>query len=156
MAIRRATAGDAQAVSALIKGVAHYFTLDPQGRGAQAFLSSIEPPAVEGYITAPNFSYLVGFVGQRLAGVVAVRDNAHLYHLFVARAFQGRGLSRDLWQHAKEAAIAAGNRTGFTVNSTPWAVPVYQRFGFKTTGPKVETKGVAFVPMRLEPGRAQS
>jgi GNAT superfamily N-acetyltransferase len=80
---------------------------------------------------------------------VAVRDTTHLYHLFVRQEFQGRGLSRELWQHAKEAAIAAGNRCGFTVNSSPYAVPVYERFGFKATGPRIETHGIAFVPMEL-------
>jgi hypothetical protein len=55
MEIRRATPEDAEAISALIKSVAHYFTLHPQGLGAEAFLQSIEPEAIRGYITAPNF-----------------------------------------------------------------------------------------------------
>jgi len=149
MEIRRAAPEDAEAISTLIQSVAHYFTLHPQGLGAEAFLQSIEPEAIRGYITAPNFLYYVGFVDHQLVGVVAVRDTTHLYHLFVGRAFQGRGLSRELWQHAKEAAIAAGNCRGFTVNSTPYAVPVYERFSFKATGPRVETHGIAFVPMEL-------
>jgi hypothetical protein len=45
--------------------------------------------------------------------------------------------------------LAAGNHRGFTVNSTPYAMPVYERFGFKATGPRVETRGIAFVPMEL-------
>ena len=57
MEIRRATPEDAEAISTLIKSVAHYFTLHPQGLGAEAFLQSIEPEAIQGYITAPNFLY---------------------------------------------------------------------------------------------------
>ena len=150
MEIRRATAEDAEAISQLIKGVAHYFTLDPQGHGAEAFLQSVEPAAIQDYVTSPNFSYFVGIGRGQLAGVVAVRDNSHLYHLFVGQKFQGQGLSRQLWQHAKAVAISAGNLASFTVNSTRYAVPVYERFGFKATGPCVETKGIAYVPMRLE------
>jgi GNAT superfamily N-acetyltransferase len=149
MEIRNATAEDAEAISTLIKSVAHYFTLHPAGLGAETFLQSIEPEAIQGYITAPNFRYYIGLVEHQLAGVVAVRDTTHLYHLFVGQPFQGRSLSRELWQHAKEAAIAAGNHCGFTVNSTPYAVPVYERFGFKPSGPRVETHGIAFVPMEL-------
>jgi GNAT superfamily N-acetyltransferase len=147
--IRRATARDAKPISTLIKGLAHFFTLHPQGQGADVFLQSIEPAAIEGYISAPNFSYFVGYGEHRLAGVVAIRDNTHLYHLFVAQEYQGRGWSRQLWEHAKEVALSEGNHQGFTVNSTPHAVPVYERFGFKATGPRVEANGIAFVPMQL-------
>ena len=150
MQIRLATTEDVESISQLIKGLADYFTIDRQGHGAEAFLQSIEPVAIQGYVTAPNFSYFIGLVERQLAGVVAVRDITHLYHLFVAQEFQGQGLSRQLWQHAKEVATSAGNLTGFTVNSTPFAVPVYERFGFKATGPRVETNGIAFVPMRLD------
>ncbi len=150
MQIRRAGTEDAEAISQLIRGLARYFTLDPQGHGAEAFLKSIEPSAIKGYISASNFSYFIGHVESQLAGVVAVRDNTHLYHLFVGQEFQGQGLSSQLWQHAKTSAAAAGNRVAFTVNSTPYAVPVYERFGFKASGPRVETNGIAYVPMRLD------
>jgi GNAT superfamily N-acetyltransferase len=92
-------------------------------------------------------AYYKATQGENLAGVVALRDNAHLYHLFVAPAFQGQGLSRMLWEHARGDALSRGNTGAFTVNATPYAVPVYERFGFQATGPRVETKGIAFVPM---------
>ncbi|HZD42121.1 MAG TPA: GNAT family N-acetyltransferase [Terriglobales bacterium] len=149
MDIRRAVPEDAEAISTLIKSVAHYFTLNPQGGGAGAFFQSIEPEAIRGYITAPSFLYYAGLLDQQLAGVVAVRNTTHLYHLFVGKPFQERGLGRQLWQHAKEAAIAAGNRAGFTVNSTPHAAHFYQRFGFQATGPRIEMHGIAFIPMKL-------
>jgi len=154
--IRRAVAQDAEAISALIQSVAHFFTLHPQGLGAEGFLQRISPEAIQQTITAPNFLYNIGLVDDQLAGVVAVRDNTHLYHLFVGQAFQGRGFSRLLWQHAKVAAMAAGNHHAFTVNSTPYAVPVYERFGFTATGQRVETQGIAFVPMELQLPGSQS
>lgn len=149
MNIRPATIDDAQAISVLIKSVAHYFTLHPQGQGAETFLQSIEPASIALYINSPNFAFFVGLIDQQLAGVVALRDNQHLHHLFVGQAWQGQGLSRQLWLHAKEAAMVACNHQGFTVNATPFAVPVYERFGFTATGPRIETKGIAFVPMEL-------
>ena len=48
MQIRPATLNDADAISALIKSVAHYFTLQPQGQGAEGFLQGIEPAAIAG------------------------------------------------------------------------------------------------------------
>jgi len=54
-------------------------------------------------------------------------------------------LAREL---VRDEALAHGNTGSFTVNSTPHALPVYARFGFKPTGPRVETIGNAFVPLR--------
>jgi GNAT superfamily N-acetyltransferase len=150
MPIQRATAADAQAISRLVSSLAPAFTLDPAGQGAEGFLHGISPEAICGYVEAANFAYFTGRLNDELAGVVALRDNSHLYHLFVARKFQGQGLARQLWVHARAHAQLTGYVREFTVNSTPIAVPVYEKFGFRATGARVETKGIAYVPMRLE------
>ena len=147
--ITRATPQDAEAISRLIHGLSRAFTLDPSGQRAEAFLRGIGAEAVRGYISAPSFAYFKGLLDGELAGVVAVRTASHLYHLFVAEKFQGRGIARALWRHARAEAQGAGNPGHFTVNSTPVAVPVYERFGFRATGPQVEMNGIAYVPMRL-------
>ncbi|MGJ3699603.1 GNAT family N-acetyltransferase [Variovorax sp. AFSI2.2] len=33
--------------------------------------------------------------------------------------------------------------------TTQFAVPFHESFGFHATGPRVETKGIAFIPMKL-------
>jgi GNAT superfamily N-acetyltransferase len=147
--IERATPADAEAISRLIHGLSRAFTVAPSGQGAEGFLRSISAGALGGYIAAPNFAYFKGLLDGERAGVVAVRDAGHLYHLFVDQRFQGRGIARALWAHARTCVEAAGNPGRFTVNSTPVAVPVYERFGFRATGPRVEMNGIAYVPMRL-------
>ncbi|HEU4885088.1 MAG TPA: GNAT family N-acetyltransferase [Longimicrobium sp.] len=149
MRIRPATAHDAAAISALILSVSRFFTLHPDGEGAEAFLATVSPEAIAGYLASPAYAYRVAETEGLLAGVVALRDNAHLYHLFVAPAFHGRGLSRQLWDVAREAALRAGNPGEFTVNSSLYAVPVYEKFGFAPTGPRVDEHGIAFIPMKL-------
>ncbi|WP_150049457.1 GNAT family N-acetyltransferase [Methylomonas rhizoryzae] len=147
--IRSALPADAENISALIQGEAHYCTIHPNGEGAQPFFSSVTPEAIAGYVTSPNFIYLLGYVDSELAGVVAVRDGSHLYHLFVAAKFQRRGIASSLWARAKAKAVESGNAQGFTVNAAPHALPVYERFGFEIQGIRVEENGVAFVPMKL-------
>lgn len=148
--IEAASVGDAQAISHLVRGLAPSFTLDPSGQGAEAFMDSISADGILRLMAAPNFVYFKGRVGGELAGVLAVRDNAHLYHLFVHPGYQGRGVARGLWLHARARAEAAGNPGVYTVNSTPGAVPVYEKFGFRAVGLRVETMGMAYVPMRLD------
>lgn len=147
--IRDAWPIDASNISVLIQGKALYCTANSTEEGAEYFFSTITPEAIAGYITNPNFIYLVGFVGAELAGVVASRDGKHLYHLFVASKFHRHGIGSALWAHAKTKALEGGNTEGFTVNSSLFAVPVYERLGFQIHGGRVDEKGVVFVPMKL-------
>jgi GNAT superfamily N-acetyltransferase len=146
MRIRQATQEDAEEISKLISSVAHFFTVEPDGRGAERFMLSITPGAIRNNICDPCFQYICAFQSATLAGVAALREGRHLFHLFVSPNFQRLGLARQLWLALKAAAVPPTEE--FTVNSTPYAVPVYERFGFVATGPKVEMNGIAFVPMR--------
>lgn len=145
MHIRSATAGDAPAISALILSVAHFFTLDPEGRGAEDFLQSLQPGAVAARLATAAFTTWVAVADTcDLAGVIVVRDGNHLFHLFVAEPFQGRGWARQLWLRVL-SQTPHGAR--ITVNATPFAQGFYERMGFIATGPSVQTRGIAFVPM---------
>jgi GNAT superfamily N-acetyltransferase len=149
MRVDLATVSDAPRISALIRGLSKPFFVSPSGEGAEPFLAAIGETAIQGYVSADNFEYFVAEAQSQSAGVVALRDNSHLFHLFVAEPFQGRGLGSKLWQMVKARAIQAGNPGKFTVNSSLNALPVYEKFGFVANGPVVQTHGVAFQPMQL-------
>ena len=149
-AIRKACPEDASQISELISGIAHYFTSDGSDEVAAWFATSITPSAIAGNINDHKFNYLVCFVGQTLAGVIAVRDITHVHHLFVAPEFHRKGLAAKLWARAKADALASGNKEGFSVRSSEYAVPVYERFGFRIIGARAEKDGIVFVPMKLE------
>lgn len=148
--IRKALPEDALQISELILRVAHYFSSSASGEVAPWFLASIAASAIAGNINDHKFNYLVGFVGQTLAGVIAVRDTTHVHHLFVAPEFHRKGLAAKLWAHAKADALTSGNKEGFSVRSSEYAVPVYERFGFHIIGARAERDGIVFVPMKLE------
>ena len=143
-----ARASDATAINALIRQYTHEFTISADGSGAEQFLASVSVEAEAGYISDPRYHYITACVGGVLAGFIAMRDRSHVFHLFVAPEFQRLGLATRLW-HA--ALAAAPGVAGFTVNSSPSALPVYQRFGFAATGAQVEMHGIRFVPMRKPP-----
>ncbi|MBD9356188.1 GNAT family N-acetyltransferase [Methylomonas albis] len=147
--IRPAVATDAECVSQLIGSVANRCTISPTGDGAELFYSSISPQAIGCYIADANFLYLVGLRNGKLAGVVAVRDARHLFHLFVAPACQYQGIGTTLALRAIELSLAASPSEIFTVNASLPSVPFYARLGFRPQGSKIEDKGVAFVPMQL-------
>lgn len=149
LVIRGATENDSEAIALLIQRVSHYFLSDPTGVGAEGFLASLSQTAISGCISNPTFCYIVGFFGKELAGVAALRDNKHLYHLFVCPTHHRRSVATQLWQHLKRHAIASGNTTGFTVNSSIFAVPVYAHWGFIPTTAPQSKSGISFQAMHL-------
>jgi GNAT superfamily N-acetyltransferase len=77
-----------------------------------------------------------------LVGMVDVRDRSHVCLFFVDADYRGRGVGRELL-----AAALGADSSSVTVNSSPWAVPVYERLGFVSTGPEIERNGIRAVPM---------
>ena len=148
MKIATASVADAEEISALIAGLSEPFFLSPSREGAEPFLASIGAEAQRGYLAAGNFWYRVARSGGRIVGVVALRDNAHL---FVAEHFQGQGLATRLWQRVESEALRAGNPGTFTVNASLNAVPLYEKFGFAREGEVQRVHGVSFQPMRSAP-----
>lgn len=149
--IREATVEDAEAIGALVASLARYYLADPADPEAAApFFATVSPEAQRRYLTEGRCRYHVAEADDGLVGVIGLRDDTHVFHLFVAEAFHGRGVARRLWAVARAAARTGGDPGHFTVNSSLHAVPVYERFGFRTTGPEVRKDGVAFVPMELD------
>lgn len=84
---------------------------------------------------------------DRLIGVLAMRDGRHICLLFVDPSFHRQGIARALVQTAADFARENGQKQ-LTVNSSPYAVPVYHRLGFSDLGPEQTADGIRFTPMR--------
>lgn len=149
MYIRPAVVGDASAIAHLIRQLAPFFTVHPDGKEAEPFFAQMTVDITAQRINSDNCSYWVALIDEQVVGVVAVRDNKHLFHLFVEKQFHRKGIASQLWSVAKTAACNAGNQTGFSVNSSPYALTMYQRFGFVVTGEQAQKDGILFIPMYL-------
>ncbi|GAB6048627.1 GNAT family N-acetyltransferase [Methyloparacoccus murrellii] len=150
MDMRTARPDDAPRISALVrdltcKYIAHEFS----EQGAGRLLEPMSEAAIEGYLES-GYRYHVAEENGELAGVIAIRGNRHLYHLFVSERFQGKGVARRLWDVAKAASLDAGNPGVFTVNSSRYAVGLYETFGFVGQSEAIDRSGVIFIPMKLE------
>jgi ribosomal protein S18 acetylase RimI-like enzyme len=95
----------------------------------------------------------VAAAGEELVGVIEIRNHRHVSLLFVEAAAQGRGVSRALWERAlRESQAADPAVREFTVFSSPYAIRVYEKLGFRATGPEESHHGLRFTPMRLQLG----
>jgi GNAT superfamily N-acetyltransferase len=222
---RRASLSDAQAIADLITEVAQQVILPGfSAQGRTQFMLSNNAPAILQFMQ-DGFCYWVAECDEldpivpvrqasvhsisaliqpsiRLCGVLGMKNQQHLYHLFVAVSMQRQGIARQLWQLAKAhyfaVQIAAWQRTAMTtkvvtdsalpdsaqpnvaqsptaarssafciqqptpvevarqtpsllpitVNSSLYAVAVYQRWGFVPTATPQTINGVIFVPMQ--------
>jgi GNAT superfamily N-acetyltransferase len=95
--------------------------------------------------------YFVAEADGRIVGVVATRDDRHVFRLFVARRWRRRGIAAALFRRAvADARRRSGART-FTLNASKFAVEAYLRLGFRISGRTVARGpgGVVTTPMRF-------
>jgi ribosomal protein S18 acetylase RimI-like enzyme len=149
LTIRQAAEADAQGISALIYSQSHHRTPIPTGPAPPEFIAGFVPETIRGYIASPRYRYLVALIGEQLVGVLGIRGGQQILHFFVADSYQRRGVARALWARAKSELLTVADEIRMVVNSSIYAIPVYERFGFKVMGPRVEGAGVTYVPMQL-------
>ncbi|WP_105259156.1 GNAT family N-acetyltransferase [Pseudoalteromonas sp. T1lg88] len=149
--IRKAEISDAKSISELILPLTNKYVCPTCDVSVHSILlDSMSKENIEKYLST-NYDYVVAVTeNNEVVGVAGVRDNSHLYHLFVDDNFQGNGLSRKLWETIKEKAIKNGNSGAFTVNSAVNAENVYLRFGFKRTEGIRNQQGMVDIPMVLK------
>jgi GNAT superfamily N-acetyltransferase len=139
--IRPAQDADYPVVAALLKTLALAFiTPGMAAEAASTFLRENDVDALRAYRTRGHVVSVAECDGV-IAGFIAIRPPGYLFHLFVAQAFHRCGVGRRLWDSAR------GNGTAFTVNASPYAVPVYEALGFMRSAPLACVKGVSFQPM---------
>jgi ribosomal protein S18 acetylase RimI-like enzyme len=148
--------GEEKAVSDLVWSVfEEYEAKDYSPQGIAEFRSFIEPELLRRRFAQDGFFLLCCKEGEQLAGVLAVRDFSHISLLFVAKEFQRRGIARRLLELAIEQCRSLdGSLDALTVNSSRYAVGIYEKLGFEKTSPELEKNGIRHTPMRLKIYRA--
>jgi ribosomal protein S18 acetylase RimI-like enzyme len=138
---------DIGAVARLLEVLAHeYFLGSCSPEQASTFVRDNDAAAIR-RLVGQGYAYHVAEIDGQLAGFIAVREQRHVFHLFVSAAFHRRGVGRRLWEHAKALAVAAGGDGSFTVNASNYAVPMYESLGFARILPMQCKDGVEFNPM---------
>jgi GNAT superfamily N-acetyltransferase len=157
--IRLATEADARAIGVLVRRATRQDVLPDQSARAGAHLLAGMTARAEATRIREGKRYFVAEVDGRVIGVVATRDDTHIFRLFVARRWRRRGIAGTLLRRAlADGRRRAGTRT-FTLNASKFAVAAYLRLGFRIAGRAV-AKGpgrVVTTPMRLRvsgPARA--
>jgi ribosomal protein S18 acetylase RimI-like enzyme len=141
--------GEEKVVSELIRNVfQRYIASEYNDEGIQEFNEYIEPNNLLKRIADEGYILITAKDEETIAGVIGIRDKSHISLLFVSEEYQQRGIARALLQKGIEAAEKAyGKISDLTVNSSPYAVEIYIKLGFKVTGKEQEKNGIRYIPM---------
>lgn len=140
--------GEESAACPLVKTVFEQHVASDLGpEGIAEFFRFANPRAMAAR-SGPEQVLLVAVHDGQIVGVLEVRGGSHLALLFVS--LTGRGIARELLRLAvAECRVRQPHLSAITVNSSPYAQPVYQRLGFTSTGPARTINGIVHVPMCL-------
>lgn len=98
-----------------------------------------------------NHFIIIAESGTAVAGMIDVRDSFHISLLFVDPAWMGRGIARELLDRAvRRIREQAPDIRTLEVNSSLYAVPVYEKLGFTRNRPAQEINGIRFVEMNMD------
>lgn len=84
------------------------------------------------------------YLDGTLAGVIATRsEGTHIGFFFVDGKYHRQGIGRRLFETVKKLCPTGR----MTVNSSPYAVPVYHKLGFTDIKEEQTVDGIRFTPM---------
>jgi predicted GNAT family N-acyltransferase len=144
--IRPMQKGEEEEVCTLIEGVFNEFVApDYPPEGIEEFFRYAEPDAMVQRVESGDRVLVAEHEGA-MVGMIELMGNDHIAMLFVQ--VRGRGIGRRLVERAlllcREAEPSADE---VRVHASRFAVPIYDRLGFKSEGPERTENGITYLPM---------
>ena len=141
--IKKLTASETQTALDLVwKVFQEYEAPDYSKEGVEEFYRSIHD---DNYLAM--LSLYGAFVSEKLVGVIATRsEGTHIALFFVDGEYHRNGIGKKLFQ----TVLSQCSSNRMTVNSSPYAVPVYHKLGFTDTDTEQVINGLRFTPMEFE------
>lgn len=145
MSIQAANEHNVPDICNLVKSLSYFYLENAESELPSWFSETLTQNAFLKRIQSDEYHNLIYEIEGEIAGYLSLKDNSHLYHLFVSKTHQGKGISRCLWNHVMKECKSEI----YTLRSSLFAVPIYEKFGFKVVGEAGEKEGIGFQPMEL-------
>lgn len=115
---------------------------DYSEEGVQSFKDFIENEEI-----IQTLEFWGAYDKDELKGVIASNENRkHICCFFVKAQDHRKGIGRKLWEHF----LKNSPQETITVNSSPYAVPVYHKLGFSDLDTEQLADGMRYTPMKFE------
>jgi GNAT superfamily N-acetyltransferase len=145
MSIRTASKEDAQQIKDLVSSLSYFYMSDLNSALPAWFSTNLELVQFEARLESGRFTNIIYELDNNIVGYISMKDNSHVYHLFVDRHHQGKGIARQLWSAVKRICPSSK----YTVRSSIYAVPIYQKWGFVISDVVGEKDGIQYQPMEF-------
>ncbi|WP_076421203.1 GNAT family N-acetyltransferase [Colwellia sp. UCD-KL20] len=145
MSIRVANKNDVPKICTLVKSLSYFYLESDKAELPNWFAETLTTEAFQNRVKSNEYHNFVYESHGEIVGYLALKNNSHLYHLFVSESYQGKGISRCLWNHALTKCVS----DIYTLRSSLFAVPIYKKFGFKAVGDAREKDGIGYQSMEL-------
>jgi GNAT superfamily N-acetyltransferase len=117
--------------------------------GIMEFLKYVVPDRMQMRLSQGNFA-IVALADELIAGVIEIRSNYHIALLFVKKECQRIGIAKKLLELAvNKCRQTKSNINAIEVNSSLFAVPIYEKLGFVATDTEQIVNEMKFTPMLL-------
>lgn len=93
---------------------------------------------------------LVACSNEKIVGVIELKDFIHISLLFVSKDYHKRGIARELVNKAIEVCVKNYYIKAITVNSSHYAIEIYEKLGFYKIENEKCVNGIKFTPMKID------
>ena len=146
MSIRKALKEDAEKINNLVTSLSVYFLSTGQKELPRWFSNTLTKSKFENRLNDNEYLNFVYEIKNDIVAFISINTNGHLYHLFVSREYQRKGISKKLWNKI----LTECKLSKYTVRSSLYAVPIYKKFGFQESDKVGEKDGIEFQPMEYK------
>lgn len=95
------------------------------------------------------YQMFVALDGEKIIGMITLRDMTHISLLFVDEKYHRQGIGRALMQYLENYLLTELQASRVTVNASPYGVDFYHRLGFRDLHPEQRRDGIIYTPMEF-------
>ncbi|MCM1126826.1 MAG: GNAT family N-acetyltransferase [Lachnospiraceae bacterium] len=115
--------------------------------GIRSFEDFITDTGLKRMFRTGAYQMITAFRGQKMIGMITLRNEAHISLLFVDKNYHRQGIGRALIEHMAAYVRDELGKSRMTVNASPYGVPFYHRVGFRDLGAERCQDGIIYTPM---------
>lgn len=95
------------------------------------------------------YQMFVALDGEKIVGMITLRDMTHISLLFVDEKYHRQGIGRALMLYLENYLLTELRASRVTVNASPYGVDFYHRLGFRDLHPEQKRDGIIYTPMEF-------
>ena len=126
-----------------------YEAEDYTAEGIRSFQECITDNMLYRMFLLGSYEMIVAKEGERMVGMITVRNGGHVSLLFVDEKYHRKGVGKSLIQYLCNYLLTEAGISRITVNASPYGVGFYHKLGFRDTGLETEQSGIRYTPMEF-------